>query len=69
MKMGKRKYRMVLDDRKYVIEKKVDLILFKFWSRNYLWGEKQKYYETEELKLARKILSILNGIEYRQKVK
>ncbi len=60
---------MVLDDRKYVIEKKVDLILFKFWSRNYLWGEKQKYYETEELKLARKILSILNGIEYRQKVK
>ena len=69
MEMGKRKYRMVLEDKKFVIEKKVDLILYKFWSRNYLWGEKQKYYETEELKLARKILSILNGIDKKQKVK
>ena len=63
MKMGKRKYRMVLENQKYVIERKVDLIFVKFWTRNYLWDNEQKCFETEELGVARKIVNILNGID------
>lgn len=54
---------MVLENQKYVIERKVDLIFVKFWSRNYLWDNEQKCFETEELGVARKIVNILNGID------
>ena len=63
MNMGKRKYRMVLDNKTnfYIIEKKIDLILFNYWSRNYLRDKKTNCYQTEEPFLARKIVNILNG--------
>jgi len=65
MNMGNRRYRMVLDveKNKFVIEKKVDLILFRYWSRNYLWNNNEPFYQTEEASLARKIVNILNGDE------
>jgi|LakMenE01Jun11ns_1017448.scaffolds.fasta_scaffold9280029_3 hypothetical protein len=64
MNMGKRKYRMVLDSEKdlFFIEKKINLFLFEYWSRKYLWNKKEQCYYTSEAKLARKIVNILNGI-------
>lgn len=63
MEMGKRKYRMVVDEdnRRFIIEKKVNLLFHKYWSRNYLRDGNESYYHTTELPLARKIVNILNG--------
>ncbi len=63
--MGKRKYRMVLDEqnKRFIIEKKVDLLFVKYWSRKYLRNDKNTCYHTEEPTLARKIVNILNGNE------
>lgn len=65
MAMSKRKYRMVLDEQKkrFIIEKKIDLLFVKYWSRNYLRNEKDAFFHTEEPDLARKIVNILNGHE------
>ena len=64
--MGKRKYRMVLDERNkiFIIEKKVDLLFIKYWSRRYLRNNNDTFYHTEEHTLARKIVNILNGNEH-----
>ena len=64
--MGKRKYRMVLDERnkRFIIEKKVDLLFIKYWSRRYLRNNNDTFYHTEEHTLARKIVNILNGNEH-----
>lgn len=63
MNMNGRKYRMVFDkaNNRFVIERKVDLLVYKFWTRNYLRNQKDGFYHTDELKLARKIVNILNG--------
>lgn len=63
--MGKccKKYRMVFDEKnkKFVIERKVDLVFFEFWSRNYLWDYEKTCFETDEVNLAVRIVKILNG--------
>ena len=66
MNMGKRRYRMVLDrkNKRFIIEKKVDLLFMKYWSRNYLRNGNEAFYHTEEPTLARKIVNILNGNEH-----
>ena len=63
MNMNGRRYRMVFDktNNRFVIERKVDLVLYKFWTRKYLWNQKEPFYSTDELALARRIVNILNG--------
>jgi hypothetical protein len=63
MEFGKRKYRMVFDEknRGFIIEKKVNLLFLKYWTRNYLRDGSNTCYHTDELALARKIVNILNG--------
>lgn len=73
MKMfgGMIKYRIVEeknnDNIRYVIEKKVNLIFHKKWSRNYLSG-KEKHFHTTEKDSAKKIVDILNGKYDKQRV-
>ncbi len=57
---------MVLDERnkRFIIEKKVDLLFIKYWSRRYLRNNNDTFYHTEEHTLARKIVNILNGNEH-----
>jgi hypothetical protein len=66
VRLGKRKYRMVLDEqnKRFIIEKKVDLLFIKYWSRRYLRNNNDTFYHTEEHTLARKIVNILNGNEH-----
>ena len=57
---------MVLDEqnKRFIIEKKVDLLFIKYWSRRYLRNNNDTFYHTEEHTLARKIVNILNGNEH-----
>jgi hypothetical protein len=63
MIMGRRRYRMVVDEQKkrFIIEKKVNLLFCDYWSRKYLRNDDESFYHTEEHTLARKIVNILNG--------
>jgi hypothetical protein len=65
-KKNNRRYRMVVEgtttNPHYIIEKKVDLFLWKWWTRNYLWGN-EKFFHTREVTSAKKIVNILNGKE------
>ena len=64
--MGRRRYRMVVDEqnKRFVIEKKVNLLFCNYWSRKYLRNDDGSFYYTEEHTLARKIVNILNGNEH-----
>lgn len=65
MKITSKKYRMVLgetNDEKFIIEKKVYFLFRKKWSRRYLNG-KTKYFYSDEISTARKIVNILNGYD------